>query len=47
MGVKDNPESRRMKASKSKGRDMHSTLCYASPIEFENEWENTLAKAAA
>jgi transposase InsO family protein len=26
---------------------MHSTLCYASPIEFENEWENTLAKAAA
>jgi len=26
---------------------MHSTLCYASPIEFENEWENTLTKAAA
>jgi putative transposase len=26
---------------------MHSTLCYASPIEFENEWENALAKAAA
>jgi putative transposase len=25
---------------------MHSTLCYASPIEFENEWNNTLAKAA-
>ena len=26
---------------------MHSTLCYASPIEFENEWENAQAKAAA
>ena len=26
---------------------MHSTLGYASPVEFENEWENTLAKAAA
>jgi transposase InsO family protein len=26
---------------------MHSTLGYASPIEFETEWENTLAKAAA
>jgi putative transposase len=26
---------------------MHSTLCYASPIEFENEWENALAAKAA
>jgi putative transposase len=26
---------------------MHSTLGYASPIEFETEWENSLAKAAA
>jgi hypothetical protein len=23
---------------------MHSTLCYASPIEFENEWESAQAK---
>jgi putative transposase len=26
---------------------MHSTLGYASPVEFETEWENALAKAAA
>ena len=26
---------------------MHSTLGYASPVEFESEWENTLVKAAA
>jgi len=26
---------------------MHSTLGYASPVEFETEWENTLVKAAA
>jgi putative transposase len=26
---------------------MHSTLGYASPAEFETEWENSLAKAAA
>jgi putative transposase len=26
---------------------MHSTLGYASPVEFEREWENTLVKAAA
>src|ERR1700733_14555831 len=26
---------------------VHSTLCYASPIEFEIKWENTMAKAAA
>jgi putative transposase len=26
---------------------MHSTLRYVSPVEFEFEWENTLAKAAA
>ena len=26
---------------------MHSTLGYASPVEFENEWENALAKDAA
>jgi transposase InsO family protein len=26
---------------------MHSTLGYASPVEFEIEWENTLARAAA
>jgi transposase InsO family protein len=26
---------------------MHSTLGYASPVKFETEWENTLAKAAA
>ena len=26
---------------------MHSTLCYASPIQFENDWENALAAKAA
>ena len=26
---------------------MHSTLGYAATVEFENEWENTQAKAAA
>ena len=26
---------------------MHPTLGYASPVEFETEWENALAKAAA